>query len=173
MRPWEKLHARWIEHGYEGGTIRNSHLPLDKCGAPLPSEESIQAIEQRLGLPLPADFRDHLLQLPLVDGDGIDGGDELLVFWTAERVATVAELNYRQWYHPGRSETYLVFCDYLLDCWAWAIECGPNENHGKIALLSSPESELFVFQSFEELVEAYVSASDDLEFACYGAPRRA
>lgn len=170
MRPYEKLHARWREHGYSGGQIyKDVHVPLEECGFPFPGEAQLEEIEQRFGLRIPADLREHLLHVPLT-GEGIDGGSELVLFWSADCVTSVAD-RYKNgrwstdgWDHPGRPETHLIVCDFMVSCWEWAVECAPGPNYGKIALVSSDSDEWFVYQSFAEMVDDYV-AKDDLDFA--------
>jgi hypothetical protein len=172
MRPYEKLHARWREQGYSGGRIRNDvHVPLEECGFPFPDEAQLMDIEQRCGLKIPADLREHLLHVPLT-GEGIDGGGEMVLFWSAGEVCTVAERFARSpyspwWNHPGHPETYLIFCDYLISCWEWAIVCAPGPDYGRIALMAGPNDELFAYGSFSEMVDDYV-ASGDVDFAHRG-----
>lgn len=132
-------------------------------------------VERRCGLSIPTDVRDHLLNIPLT-GEGIDGGGELVLFWSAAQVKTVAEQfpppqSPGNWRHPGRAENYLIFCDYLVSCWEWAVVCEPGPEYGRIALLAGEDDDLFLYKSFAEMVDDYVNLGD-FDFALRGIATR-
>lgn len=169
MRPYEKLHTRWRQSGYSGGGIyKDIFAPLEDCGFPFPDQAMVQEIERQHDVKIPADLFEHLLHVPLT-GEGIDGG-ELVLFWSADCVTSIADKYKRSrwltdgWEHPGCPETHLIFCDYMVSCWDWAVECAPGPNHGKIVLVSSDADEWFVYDSFAEMVDDYV-AKDHIDFA--------
>lgn len=167
MRPYERLHARWREHGYSGGRIyKDVHGPLEVCGFPFPDEAMLLAIELEFDAKIPTDLREHLLHVPLT-GEGVDGG-ELVLFWSADQVTSIAnkyaESRFvREWQRPDRAETYLIFCDYMISAWEWAVQCEPGNDYGKIALVSRDSDKWFVYGSFGEMVEDYI-AKDWLDF---------
>jgi len=72
---------------------------------------------------------------------------------------------------PGRAtpaieserDTYLVFSDYLLWCYAWAICCSDGPNRGKVALIGgSPDG--FVAPSFGEFVKLELADAQSIHY---------
>ena len=49
---------------------------------------------------------------------------------------------------------YLFFADYAIWCWAWAIACGEDENHGRVVVISGQDR--FVANSFAQFVDLYI-----------------
>ena len=50
---------------------------------------------------------------------------------------------------------YIFFADYMIWCWAWAIDCGDGKDRGRVAVIGgSPDR--FVADSFAEFVDRYV-----------------
>lgn len=51
----------------------------------------------------------------------------------------------------GESDKYLIFADYLIWCYAWAICCSDGRNRGRIALVGG-DPDRFIAESFGDFV---------------------
>ncbi|WP_443747574.1 SMI1/KNR4 family protein [Asticcacaulis solisilvae] len=123
-------------------------------------EARIAAIEARYAVTLPEDFRSYL------------GGDcpeqerhdaENTTWWGLDQIGSLPDA------HPYAAagelarlavDKYLVFADYMVWCWAWAINCGDDEHRGKIAIIDG-SADRFVAGSFRDFLQLYtVNPSD-------------
>jgi hypothetical protein len=117
-----------------------------------PPEQEIRALEERYSIRLPDDFRRYLLAtmphgnewddegtrwFPLAD---IKSLREECADWT-----TVSALD---------SDKLLVFADFLIWCYAWAVDCSDTENRGKIAMITGDDH--YVADSFDDFLDRYL-----------------
>jgi hypothetical protein len=122
----------------------------------------VEALEERYSLQLPEDFRAYLI-------------------YAAPSVKFMDDIG-TQWWAPGdiksisdecpdgppgqinpeieqEKDAYLVFSDYLIWCYAWAICCSNGPNRGKIALIGGlPDT--FVADNFRDFL--LLELTDDL-----------
>ena len=119
-------------------------------------------LEERYALRIPDDFRHYLLHIaPLQDVTD----DEITCWFSPDRVRNMPEElvdvntgTYRPSTHPGiaaEENQYLVFADYMIWCWGWAVCCSNGPNRGRVALIGDPDG--FVADSFTEFVERYLA----------------
>jgi hypothetical protein len=110
---------------------------------------------------LPADFEAYLLET----APGKDLWDEGDINWWA-----VSEIKcLPDGYEHGVTSTaiaeeagaYLLFADYLIWCWGWAVCCSGGQNHGKVALIGSAPDR-FVANTFSEFVNRYLEDPDSV-----------
>lgn len=120
----------------------------------------VEALERRTGLTLPPTFRDYLTKL----SPGTENfDDELTNWWPVSRIKTIAEElgdPIYTIYHPevaAARDQYLVFADYSIWAWAWAISCTRDGNNGRVfVIMGSKDGDKFVAESFEAFVKLYL-----------------
>jgi len=134
-------------------------LWFEKCDVPEGHDDvrkaGVEALERRTGLTLPEDFRRYLLMLS-PGSENID--DEMTTWWPTGRIRMIPE----EYAHPiaqpqvaALAGRYLFFADFSFWCWAWAIACTEDENHGRVVLIgASPDR--FVAESFDAFVTLYL-----------------
>jgi hypothetical protein len=117
-------------------------------------EARIAGIEARYALILPEDFRDYLLGA-CPDEDHYDAEDT--TWWGLDQIRSLPE----EYPHAVTGELawcavnkYLVFADFLVWCWAWAINCGDDEHRGKVAIIGG-NPDRFVAGSFRDFLYLY------------------
>ena len=123
----------------------------------------ISKLEDKYAIKLPPSFREYLLYACPV---GVDQHDpDLTTWWELERVKSLQEesqghLGYRikDLEIQTNAASYLVFADYMIWSWAWAICCAPGENYGRILQLYKTEE--FVSNSFDGFVQSYIKLWD-------------
>jgi hypothetical protein len=124
----------------------------DRAPAPDPPEREIRALEERYSVRLPEDFRGYLFA-------AMPHGNE----WDAEGtrwfpVADIKSLREEcaDWDTVSAldSDKLLVFADFLIWCYAWAIDCSDTANRGKIALITGNDH--YVAGSFDEFLDRYL-----------------
>lgn len=130
----------------------------------------VQALEGRYSLRLPEDFRSYLLYAAPATIWMDDIGTQ---WWAAKEIKSIPDECPDG--SPGKlnadiereSAQYLVFADYLMWCYAWAICCSEGPNRGKIALIGgAPDT--FVADSFRDFLK--LEMGDALEI--HGGPSR-
>ena len=122
----------------------------------------VEALEERYSLQLPEDFRAYLIyaapSITFMDDIGTQ-------WWAPSEIKTISDECPDG--SPGQinleiekeRDAYLVFSDYLLWCYAWAICCSNGQNRGKIALIGGfPDS--FVANNFRDFLR--LELTDDL-----------
>jgi hypothetical protein len=122
----------------------------------------VEALEERYSLQLPEDFRSYLLHaapsVTFMDDIGTQ-------WWAAHEIKSISDECLDG--PPGQinpeiereKDAYLLFSDYLIWCYAWAICCSNGPNRGKIALIGGlPDT--FVADSFSEFL--LLELTDDL-----------
>ncbi len=120
----------------------------------LPSDSEIEQIEARYALRIPDAFREYLrYACPKTDAWDAENS----TWWSFGRIKNITE----EYTHElqevriaDRASQYLVFADYAIWCWAWAIACTSDENRGKVALIGG-NPDRFVANSLAEFIEAY------------------
>lgn len=122
------------------------------------SEAEVAAIERRYGVVLPGDFRAYLLEALPQCGGNMD--DALTTWWQVELIRNIPEEYGDSQYGPHRvqnaeiaaeEDVYLIFADYCIWIWAWAINCGQGVNRGRIVQIDGASDD-FVADSFSEFV---------------------
>jgi hypothetical protein len=142
MLPHRTLQAWWSQTGAE---IVTQVTP----------QNDIAALEARYRITLPDDFRAYLEKgVPKEENwDEQDGN-----WWPMSRIKNIPD----EYEHPisgpiaSNAAKHLIFLDYSIWSWAWAISCADDETRGKVALIgASPDG--YVADTFKEFVERYTS----------------
>jgi hypothetical protein len=142
MRPHQTLQAWWFR---TAAGIVTQATP----------QNAIAALEVRYSITLPDDFRAYLLEsVPKEENwDDEDGN-----WWPMSRIKNIPDEYEHAVSEPiaSNASKHLIFLDYSIWCWAWAISCADDETRGKIAIIGgSPDG--YVADTFEEFVERYTS----------------
>jgi hypothetical protein len=121
------------------------------------SEADIAALERHYSINLPRDFREYLREgAPTTENWDAEDGN----WWPVGRIKNIPD-EYPRPVGPAiapNSVTHLVFLDFSIWSWAWAISCGEDETRGKIAIIGGGGSaDGYVANSFSEFVAAYTS----------------
>ena len=124
--------------------------------APLPdAERRVADLEQRYGISIPEDFRLYLLNTA---PSGYYMDDIGTTWWTLAEIKNIPDECSKEALGDHRNpdiadeeDRYLVFADFLIWCYAWAICCSDGEHRGKIALITGGDR--FVADSFAQFVE--------------------
>ncbi len=119
-------------------------------------EDQVVALESRLGLSLPDDFRDYLrFWSPPSDTEETD--EDVTTWWALDRMATLSE----GYEHPVKlpsvqeaANDYLLFADGCFWCWAWALCCGEGPDRGRVVLIDGKDR--FVADSFSDFMRIYL-----------------
>ncbi|WCT75340.1 SMI1/KNR4 family protein [Sphingomonas naphthae] len=122
----------------------------------------IEALEERYSLQLPDDFRAYLVcaapSVTFMDDIGTQ-------WWALSEIKSISDECPNG--PPGRInpeieqeiDAYLIFSDYLIWCYAWAICCSNGPNRGKVALIGGlPDA--FIADSFRDFLR--LALADDL-----------
>ncbi len=133
-----------------------------KSYSPYGADDHIKALEERYSLRLPEDFRSYLLHAAPCTTYMNDFGTQ---WWAASEIKSIAdecpdgppgEANHEI---DQEKHAYLVFSDYLIWCYAWAICCSDGPNRGRVALIGGvPDA--FVADSFRQFLS--LELNDDL-----------
>jgi len=117
-------------------------------------ESRIADIEARYAMTLPEDFREYLASACPYE-DRHDSEDT--TWWGFEQIRSLPEAyphavsGELAWHAVDK---YLVFADFMVWCWAWAINCGDDERRGRVAIIGgSPDR--FVAKSFRDFLQLY------------------
>ena len=84
--------------------------------------------------------------------------NELTNWWPLESLRTVAE-GYEDKLGDAVAayrDKLVLFADYSIWCWGWAINCAPGADHGKVAVIAGDDHDRFVADSFDCFVSMYV-----------------
>ena len=135
---------RWWDADATG--IRTRHV----------SAVEIAQLERRYAIELPAPFLGYLTHACPTGEQSLD--NELTDWWGFERICSVAD-GYE--HELGASiaqyrDKLVLFADYSLWCWAWAINCEPGKDHGKVAVIAGRDHDRFVADSFDSFVAKYI-----------------
>jgi len=128
------------------------------------AERIVADLEQRYGISIPEDFRLYLLN---VAPSGYYMDDIGTTWWTLDDIKNIpdecGEAPHGDGSDPAiaaEAKHYLVFADFLLWCYAWAICCSDGEHRGKIALISDRDQ--FIADSFAHFVELELNDDRDI-----------
>ena len=119
------------------------------------SEHLLESLEERYSIRLPYDFRQYLRWSAPV---GETWDQELTTWWPYNRIRNIPE----EYPHKlslflgDQSCSYLFFADYSIWCWAWAISCANDGDHGRIVLIAGENLDRFVADNFSDFVSRYV-----------------
>jgi SMI1 / KNR4 family (SUKH-1) len=142
MRPHQTLQAWWFQTA--AGIVPQAT-----------PQNAIAALEARYSITLPDDFRTYLLEsVPKEE----NWDDEYGNWWPMSRIKNIPDEYEHAVSEPiaSNASKHLIFLDYSIWCWAWAISCADDETRGKIAIIGgSPDG--YVADTFEEFVERYTS----------------
>ena len=90
---------------------------------------------------------------------------EMTTWWELHRIRSLKEESEGRLGYRIKSPTfqkdaryYIVFADYMLWGWAWAICCKPGDDYGRI--LQMYKTEDFVSNSFDDFVQFYMQLWD-------------
>jgi hypothetical protein len=133
-----------------------------KSYSPGCAEVQIKALEDRYSIRLPDEFRSYLLnaapRITYIDDIGTQ-------WWAADEIKSIPDECPDG--PPGKvndeiereKHAYLIFSDYLIWCYAWAICCSDGPNRGKIALIGGLP-DVIVADSFRQFL--LLELTDDL-----------
>lgn len=133
-----------------------------KSYSPGCTEVQIKALEDRYSIRLPEDFRSYMSNAAPRTTYMDDFGTQ---WWAADEIKSIADECPDG--PPGKvndeiereKHAYLIFSDYLIWCYAWAICCSDGPNRGKIALIGGlPDA--IVADSFRQFI--LLELTDDL-----------
>ena len=116
--------------------------------------EEIAALEIRYDVVLPEPFRDYLANACPAD-ECFDW--ELTAWWHLARIKSVAD----DYEHPlsiaiqPYRDKLILFADYMIWAWAWAVNCALGPDYGKVALVSGDGREGFIADDFRAFVREY------------------
>ncbi len=121
------------------------------------SQAALTALEQSLGIALPADFRDYLAIVEGMDGGHWVGNE--IEFWPIARIREEAD----DWgcFEPGKEGTLLPFADFLINSHAYAIRVSSTNSAVFLVLggvwpgTQRRQTVLQCASSFEEFVARY------------------
>lgn len=117
-------------------------------------DDVLDAFEVRNAIRLPCDFRQYLrFTMP----SGNDWDAEGTKWWALEDLKS-ARQECAGW--EGGSgldgdDKIIVFADYLIWCWAWAIDCSENQSRGNVIMLTGGENPC-VAPTFDDFLDRYV-----------------
>lgn len=126
----------------------------------------VRTLEARYGISLPADFAAYLTtrvpQAEYMDDAGF-------AWWAPDRIKSFAEEMAEIGMDEGCSnaaiqseaDRTLVFADFLVWCYAYAICCSDGPDRGKVALVGT-EKDGFVAESFDQFVRLVEARSRSL-----------
>lgn len=126
------------------------------------TSKDVEALEERYSLQLPEDFRAYLIYAAPSTTFMDDIGTQ---WWAPSEIKSIPDECPDG--SPGQinpeieqeKDTYLVFSDYLIWCYAWAVCCSNGPNRGKIALIGGlPDT--FVADNFRDFL--LLELTDDL-----------
>lgn len=124
------------------------------------SEKAISEIETIYGIALPIDFRTYLLEC----NPPLDNLDHNATYWwpiarlKSVRHALPSKLDSKEF--AVIADDHLVFADYMVGAWIWAICCRTGPDFGCVVQLG--RGCRVVANSFAEFIDAYVANRDDL-----------
>lgn len=138
------------------GWLHGGDIP-DVAGA---AEARVASLESRYGIRIPDDFRRYLLAAPSFETTD----DEFTAWWALDRVTSLPDgltevsiLPPKPSSNPdiaAEEDTYLLFADYMIWCWGWAVCCSDGPNRGRVAMIADRDG--FVADSFDEFARRYL-----------------
>lgn len=117
-----------------------------------PPEEGIRALEKRYAIRLPDDFR-HYLHATMPQGNEWDD-EGTRWFPLADIKSLREECADRDSVSALDSDKLLVFADFLIWCYAWAVDCSDTADRGRVALITGKDH--YVADSFDDFLDRYL-----------------
>jgi hypothetical protein len=120
--------------------------------APDVPDGELDALETRYSIRFPDDFRAYLkAAMP----SGNDWDPEGTKWWPLSEIKSVRE-ECDDWEATSAldSDRLLIFADFLIWSYAWAIDCSGGENRGKVAVISG--NDRYVADNFDDFVKCYL-----------------
>ncbi len=118
------------------------------------SDKDLSALEDKYAIRLPEDFRAYL---KAVMPEGNQWDHDGTKWWPLNEIKTVQE-ECKEWpdqYPPtGNGDKQLVFADWLIWCYGWAIDCSETENRGRV--LKVVDGDEYVATSFNDFLDRYL-----------------
>jgi hypothetical protein len=121
------------------------------------ADDFVADVEQRYGISIPEDFRFYLLN---VAPSGYYMDEIGTTWWTLADIKNIpdecGEAQSGDGSDPAivtEAKQYLIFADFLVWCYAWAICCSDGEHRGKVALITNGGADQFVADSFSHFVQ--------------------
>src|SRR5207247_5480629 len=95
----------------------------------------IDQLEARYGVRFPASFHAYLRNASPVSDPPWD--NELTNWWPFESIKSLADHNGRPLTgaDSGDEHKLILFADFSIWCWGWAVNCAPGADHGKIMVI--------------------------------------
>lgn len=123
-----------------------------------PSKEiDVIHFEEKYDLKFPSDFRIYLLEACRKKAD-MDR--DLTTWWPLSDLKKLSDEFKYPLKNPEigkNAEQFVVFADYSIWCWAWAICCKQGKNYGRVALIYGDGE--FVARTFSDFIEIYINES--------------
>ncbi|MDG2534321.1 SMI1/KNR4 family protein [Sphingomonas sp. HITSZ_GF] len=121
-----------------------------------PPEPEIRALEVRYALRLPDDFRAYLMATMPQGNEWDDEGTRW--FPLADIKSLGDETTSWETKSTLDNDKLLVFADFLMWCYAWAVDCSDTENRGKVALIAGSDRhpDHYVADSFDDFLARYL-----------------
>lgn len=147
--PVSELHRRWVP---------DNRLTL----RPTPIAE-IVTLELRYGFSLPQAFRDYLI-VGTPAAYHLDS-DSLFAWWPVAEMCSLPDGYEHPLENPeilAEADRYLLFADYLMWCWGYAICCSDGPNRGRVAMIAGVDGDPFIAESFTAFVQMHNTDPDSL-----------
>ena len=131
----------------------------DEPPSPGVDDKRLSDLEQRYDVRIPEDFRAYL-KAAMPAGNSFDG--EGTRWWPLDEIKSVREeCGSQTGYDPAKGDDRrLVFADYLIWCWAWAVDCSDGPNRGRILLVS--DTNRYVAESFDDFLDRYIRSDPSI-----------
>jgi SMI1 / KNR4 family (SUKH-1) len=122
------------------------------------SEHDLDELERRYDLRLPDDFRAYL-KAAMPQGNSWD--PEGTNWCQLSEIKSVREVCEFDRVTLENDDKQLIFADFLVWCYAWAVDCSDGPNRGKVAVVGLG-ADHYVADSFNEFVDRYMRDDHDL-----------
>jgi hypothetical protein len=122
------------------------------------NESLVASLEHRYNVSLPADFRSYLCDASPMQSEAMDNSGT--AWWAVGRVKNIPDEYEYEIGNGGvasEASSYLFFADYLIWCWAWAINCGNGKDRGRVVCIAGSQHDRFVADSFSEFVDIHIA----------------
>ncbi len=113
----------------------------------------LNQLENRYAIRLPDDFRAYL-KAAMPAGNEWDA--EGTRWWPLGDIKSIHEESkaHSYWEAEAGDDKRLLFADYLIWCWAWAVDCSDGPNRGRVLLVS--DANHYVADSFDDFLDRYM-----------------
>ena len=117
------------------------------------NDQQLAELERRYDISLPDDFRAYLkVAMPAAKEWDAEGTR----WWPLGDIKTIREesQDHSYWKAEANDDRRLLFADYMIWCWAWAVDCSDGPNRGKVLLVS--DTNHYVTDSFDDFLDRYL-----------------